>query len=227
MEHWDGAGFNEAEGKEGGTEDQPNGTAVVRALHIGGELEAPGGGRVRRTRRKRAVRPKTFAIRRINKEELRLGALLYPERDYWRPRTRGECRNTERPCPFVACKYHLYLDVGETGSIKFNFPDLEVWELQETCALDVAELTGGITLEETGEVMNLTRERIRQLEASGIRRLIETGMMGIVEAQCSAAREAREAYEARAEQRKSKRGSRRAARRPGPGGAGSKRRPAG
>jgi hypothetical protein len=58
----------------------------------------------------------------------------------------------------------------ETGSIKLNFPDIEVWEMTETCALDVAE-RGGVTLEEVGEIMNLTRERIRQLEMSGLSKL--------------------------------------------------------
>ena len=76
-----------------------------------------------------------------------------------------------RPCPWVSCKHHLYLDVNpETGSIKINFPDLESWELAETCALDVAE-RGGITLEEVGEIMNLTRERIRQVEVRGLLKL--------------------------------------------------------
>jgi hypothetical protein len=71
----------------------------------------------------------------------------------------------------VSCKYHLYLDVNpRTGSIKLNFPDLEVWELPETCALDVAE-RGGMTLEEVGELLNLTRERIRQVESKGIEKL--------------------------------------------------------
>jgi hypothetical protein len=76
-----------------------------------------------------------------------------------------------RPCPWVACKHHLYLDINpETGSIKINFPDLEPWELKNTCALDVAE-RGGITLEEVGEIMNLTRERIRQVEVRGLLKL--------------------------------------------------------
>ena len=67
----------------------------------------------------------------------------------------------------MACKYHLYLDVNpETGSIKMNFPDLEPWELEETCALDIAE-RGGVTLEEVGAILNLTRERVRQVEVSG------------------------------------------------------------
>ena len=82
-----------------------------------------------------------------------------------KPHTRGECLTRERRCIFVSCKYHLYLDVNpNTGTIKFNFPDLEPWEIPETCALDIAD-KGGTTLEEIGDLMNLTRERVRQLEA--------------------------------------------------------------
>jgi hypothetical protein len=78
-----------------------------------------------------------------------------------------------RPCLFVSCKHNLYLDVNpETGSIKLNFPDKEIWELGETCALDVAD-KGGITLEEVGAIMNLTRERIRQVETRGLLKLRE------------------------------------------------------
>jgi hypothetical protein len=90
-----------------------------------------------------------------------------------RPRTRADCINGPRPCLFVSCKHNLYLDVNpETGSIKLNFPDKEIWELEHTCALDVAE-KGGITLEEVGEIMNLTRERIRQVETRGLAKLRE------------------------------------------------------
>jgi hypothetical protein len=90
-----------------------------------------------------------------------------------RPKTRADCVNGPRPCLFVSCKHNLYLDVNpETGSIKLNFPDKEIWELQYTCALDVAE-KGGITLEEVGEIMNLTRERIRQVETRGLIKLRE------------------------------------------------------
>ena len=91
--------------------------------------------------------------------------------DYRRPRTRSECENGARPCPFVSCRYHLYLDVNPTtGSIKINFPDLEVWEMPHTCALDIAS-QGGITLEEVGSIMNLTRERIRQVEVAGLEKM--------------------------------------------------------
>ena len=71
----------------------------------------------------------------------------------------------------MSCKHHLYLDINpETGSIKINFPDLEPWELQHTCALDVAE-AGALTLEEIGLITNLTRERIRQVEVRGLLKL--------------------------------------------------------
>lgn len=123
----------------------------------------------------RRHKAKTIAMKRLTKEELRIGALLYPERSYWRPESRAACANVARPCPYVSCKYHLYIDVNpSTGSIKVNFPEREVWELQHSCALDVAE-QGGITLEEVGEILNLTRERIRQVEVRGLMRLKEEG----------------------------------------------------
>ena len=125
--------------------------------------------KVRQKRRTRA-RSKTIAPKRLTKEEIALGQLLLmPDVD--RPETRADCKDMPRPCPFVSCKHHLYLDVNpETGSIKLNFPDLEVWEMRETCSLDVAD-RGGITLEEVGEILNLTRERIRQVEVRGLLKL--------------------------------------------------------
>jgi hypothetical protein len=138
--------------------------------------QAPGEGeettkkRGRRKRRSRQ-RARTISIRRLSKAELNRGKMLYPEADYWKPKTRMECADMERPCPFVSCKYHLFIDVHPVrGSIKLNFPDLDVWEMTETCALDVAD-RGGITLEEVGEIMNLTRERVRQVETAGLAKL--------------------------------------------------------
>ena len=39
-----------------------------------------------------------------------------------------------------------------------------------SCALDIAD-AGGCTLETVGDIMNLTRERIRQLEVKALSRL--------------------------------------------------------
>lgn len=123
-----------------------------------------GSKRARRTR----PRAKSLAVRRMTIGETRAGALAHPPVDDPRPRTRGECAGADRPCPWVACKHHLYLDVNpETGTIKFNFPDLEPWDLAHTCALDVADL-GGHTLGEVGDILNITRERVRQIEVRGL-----------------------------------------------------------
>jgi hypothetical protein len=125
----------------------------------------------RRSRRKREVRARTISVKRMTKRELEIGRMLYPETDYEKPRTRVECAEGARPCPYVSCKHHLFLDVSaRTGAIKLNFPDLEVWEMNETCALDIAD-RGGTTLEDVGAIMNLTRERIRQVEVKALAKL--------------------------------------------------------
>jgi hypothetical protein len=124
-------------------------------------------------RRQRRTRPRatTIAMKRVSLADLELGTAMYPPVELARPRTRADCGAEARPCPWVACKHHLYLDINpETGSIKINFPDREPWELEHTCALDIAE-AGGKTLDEIGEITNLTRERIRQVEVRGLLKL--------------------------------------------------------
>lgn len=130
-------------------------------------------GMMRKKLRKNGRRSKTLNQASVTRAELRMLKLLEGLPAHWRPTWRGQCGPATRGkiCPYVSCKYHLYLDVNpETGSIIFNFPDLEVWEMEYCCALDVAEKYG-ITLEETGEVMNLTRERIRQIEFAALKKL--------------------------------------------------------
>ena len=126
-------------------------------------------------KRKGKRRSKTIPRKQMMRErkKMQVDPKLLELADQARPKTRSQCLCMERPCLFVSCKHHLYLDVNpETGSIKLNFPDLEVWQLSETCALDVAA-RGGLTLEEVGEILNLTRERIRQVEATGLQKLCE------------------------------------------------------
>ena len=102
------------------------------------ELDADG---KRGRRRSRTMSRKEIA------RELRRQRAFGREVEERRPRSRADCANGPRPCMFISCKHHLYLDVNpSTGSIKLNFPDREVWELADTCALDVAD-RGGITLE--------------------------------------------------------------------------------
>jgi hypothetical protein len=88
-----------------------------------------------------------------------------------RPKTRGDCRGHEGPCPWVGCRYHLYLDVEANGSIKLNFPDLEPDEMLVSCALDVAEGGGARLCREVADQMNLSREGARQVELVALRKL--------------------------------------------------------
>ena len=126
----------------------------------------------------RARRPKTLSPRRLRREkrfeEKERDVDLLRIIDDARPRLRSECQAGPRPCLFVSCRFHLYLDVNErTGSIKINFPDVDISDLPESCALDIAE-RGGLTLEEIGRLLNVTRERARQVEESGLSKLKPT-----------------------------------------------------
>lgn len=134
------------------------------------------------TRQRRSrLRPKTIAGKRLTRAEIQEGIRLVDDMWYERPKTRADCIDGPRPCPFVSCKFHLYLDVkDETQSIKLNFPHLEVWEMEHSCALDVSE-QGGLTLEDVGHILNLTRERVRQVEVAGIEKLKKVSVVEDIE----------------------------------------------
>jgi hypothetical protein len=109
---------------------------------------------------------------RLTRKEKRAGAELQDDEEIEMPLVREEClKQPGRPCPWVRCKSHLYLDVNpETGTVKLNFPHLEVWEMGESCSLDLAD-RGGLTLEEVGAAINVTRERARQVETRGLEKI--------------------------------------------------------
>lgn len=100
--------------------------------------------------------------------------LLYPEKIDWRPKTREDCAQVMRPCPYVGCRYHLYLDVSERqGSIRVNYEE-EVWDLTHSCSLDIAD-EGGHTLQSVADILRLTRERVRQLEKKALEEVGQDG----------------------------------------------------
>lgn len=68
------------------------------------------------------------------------------------PRTRGDCERGLRPCPYRTCRHHV-----NEGT-------------EPVCALDVAE-EGGATLEQIGEIMAISRERVRQIESAALRKI--------------------------------------------------------
>lgn len=110
-------------------------------------------------------RKTSFRVSRGERVRMRIDKLVYPEKVV-RPKTRGECKDGIRPCPYVGCRYNLYLEVSEAGSITLNY-DGEVWEQTESCALDVAD-RGDHMLEELAAIMNRTREAIRLVEAKAL-----------------------------------------------------------
>lgn len=102
----------------------------------------------------------------ISRRHLRL--VRKAEADYWRPSTRADCDEVPRPCPYVTCRFNLYLDMKKNGNVRMNFPNIDPHEMDESCALDVAErvaLSGrGATLQEIGNALGVVREMARQME---------------------------------------------------------------
>jgi len=98
-----------------------------------------------------------------------------------RPRTRAECIDVPRPCPWVGCRHNLFLDVSGKGGLKLNFPGIEPGDMPaaRSCSLDVAEERAR-TLPELGDLMNLGDERVRQILDDTREKLhdrIETGTL--------------------------------------------------
>lgn len=79
------------------------------------------------------------------------------------PRTRGECIDGPRPCPWIHCRYHLASEVRWPRRLSLRVIQPGV----DTCALDVAD-KGEHTLEEIGALLGYNRERIRQIQVEAL-----------------------------------------------------------
>lgn len=124
--------------------------------------------------RRYLVRSKTTSIKRLSKRDLEATGREYAaelaEIEQLKPRTRSECVDGPRPCPWVSCRYNLLVDVKDNGAIKENLGPVENIDFEalgDTCALDVAD-RGGDTLEAVGDMLGMTHERIRQLETRAL-----------------------------------------------------------
>src|SRR4030042_1488316 len=109
----------------------------------------------------RASKPRVI---RIIRESRKFRSLLKYEltgREYWHPTSRDQCSSVERPCPFVACKWNLYLDIKPNGNLILNFPHIHPSEMNPecSCALDVAD-RGGLKNESVGVALNITKQRV-------------------------------------------------------------------
>ena len=91
-----------------------------------------------------------------------------------RPKTRGDCKDGLRPCPWVGCRYHLALWIsGPHDSLVIAHPDTPPWEMEHSCALDIAEL-GGLTLFDIGNLLSVGKERVRQMEQSALTKILHS-----------------------------------------------------
>lgn len=99
----------------------------------------------------------------------------------WEP-DRDLCRDGPRPCPWIRCKHHLYVEVNSYGTIRLNFPAVPpdaMETLISTCSLDEAdkaeahrEATGrGMTLQRVADRMGMTLERARQIQGEALRKI--------------------------------------------------------
>ena len=67
----------------------------------------------------------------------------------------------------------MMIEVNQkTGGMKVHIlvEDLIEGKAENTCCLDLAWY-GGMTLEQVGQIMNVTRERIRQIESKAMKRI--------------------------------------------------------
>jgi hypothetical protein len=119
---------------------------------------------------------KTITLGKLNIQRRQMANSLVPDEtrkmlEQLRPKTRADCANIPRPCPFALCRYHNYLEVNEvTGSIKIHNPDVPLHEMEESCALDVAD-RGAHTLQEVAAMFRVVRERVRQIESIALRKI--------------------------------------------------------
>jgi hypothetical protein len=90
--------------------------------------------------------------------------------DRTRPRTRGDCLDAPRPCPWVGCRHHLYLDVARTGRLVLRWPGRDVDELPESCSLDVAD-RGEHTDDEVGAWLDVRQQAANRTKQLALARM--------------------------------------------------------
>jgi hypothetical protein len=86
-----------------------------------------------------------------------------------RPRSRVQCADVERPCPYVGCRYNLWIvDITRRGTIRHM--DCDPWEMPPdmSCVLDVAD-RGELQSADVEAFFGVSKEWVRQLTNSAIR----------------------------------------------------------
>jgi len=110
---------------------------------------------------------KTLNLKQLKRQRKTEESIPYTE-NIQRPRTRGDCIDGARPCPWVSCKYHLYLDVSTAGSISINSP-VPLEEMAETCALDMAKRVQSFS--EIGRVLGMSKQAVERIQFYALQKL--------------------------------------------------------
>jgi hypothetical protein len=89
------------------------------------------------------------------------------------PRTRADCVNGPRPCPYVSCSHHLWLRLqseqpGNPKAGKQGATTLRP-SSPHSCALDVAEK--GATIEQIAGILGMHHSRVRQIAEGALAKL--------------------------------------------------------
>lgn len=87
-----------------------------------------------------------------------------------RPKTRRDCIDGPRPCPYVGCRYHLAsYDAYTEDRIDVNLSIL--YGGGDTCALDVAD-RGSHSLSEVAEKLGgISKQRVHEISREALRKL--------------------------------------------------------
>lgn len=108
------------------------------------------------------------------------GLRILPAHEAERPKVRADCIDQPRPCPWVSCRHHTFLEVTRDGLLKLNHPLLSGPEAMErrSCSLDAPDPR---ILENVGDVLGISRERTRQLEAEATAKIAARLEMSVPE----------------------------------------------
>lgn len=79
-----------------------------------------------------------------------------------------------RPCPFVSCRAHLCLDPSGPHSLSFTHPEVPVWQMVESCSLDVVDDNpDGVELEDLLDLLGRSYDRSFQITDEALARARE------------------------------------------------------
>lgn len=141
-------------------------------------------------RRRRAHRsPALRVIERIPTLAPEQQAVRWEPRPGLPPRGRAECKTGERPCPYIRCKFHLFLVPGaeRAGRRWKGRPPpttvLPAWLEVPTppcCALDIADAVSAgasdlSTMWRIGELMHMGQTRVHAVIAQALAKLRASG----------------------------------------------------